>query len=836
MMSFRKLLRGLPGRAYRQHVTTMTAIRSVQEAGRYYRGRSSCAEVRRDIAPEVAAALGIDPNRDPSPAASSLDRLFEGRHAQTGSRWVGAGQREVVAYDFTFSAPKSLSVAALLARTDGEREALLLAHQCAVDDAMRHLANIVGRARRGKGGSAGTDTAEIGWISFEHHTARPTLRILDGADDIGEYVEIPVPGDPQLHTHVVTLNIAITDDGHVGSLDTAALHARVHEVGSYYQARLGQRLRGLGVQLGPPHPKTGGLQLACVPERVVQAFSHRTADGTADAQRYAAARGLDWDQLSGALKIDLLKQGALRTRCGTGDDLSDRMAWDAQARELSWEPPLFIAQVEPQPVSKAERLQQAARLAVMTVGKSLEADAVLTENALRRHAARALVQTGCDDAAEIAALCDLVRDADIPFHERVTRLIACNASNLAFVAQAQLDIERELCRAAREAALDRTRAVSAGAIELAVARSGLCFAGEHGAAQLRAIHALGAGGRLSVLIGVAGAGKTTLMKPLVQVWKGEGRRVVGVATAWRQATALLETGADDAYATAALLAGYRQGKVVIDENTVVVVDEVGQVAPRQALELLRIQRETGCTIKMLGDPEQAQAVEAGSTIGLLRDVLPTSDMPELLSTVRQSTERGRRIANLFREGRAGEALIMKREDGDALLVRGGYDEVVDQAAALFLARRAACPGLVTASAPTNDDAAAISDAIRRRLQAAGEIGANQVSMPAQTADRARIYNLPLAIGDRLRLYKRTPASIEGSKQGGVIGSNGSIVTVGAITHEGLELVNEGGTQGRVKWSTLQDPETGRLLLGPGLFRILCVGPSLKLKETTHGTT
>ena len=158
---------------------------------------------------------------------------------------------------------------------------------------------------------------------------------------------------------------------------------------------------------------------------------------------------------------------------------------------------------------------------------------------------------------------------------------------------------------------------------------------------------------------------------------------------------------------------------------------------------------------------------------------------------------------------------MKREDGDALLVRGGYDEVVDQAAALFLARRAACPGLVTASAPTNDDAAAISDAIRRRLQAAGEIGANQVSMPAQTADRARIYNLPLAIGDRLRLYKRTPASIEGSKQGGVIGSNGSIVTVGAITHEGLELVNEGGTQGRVKWSTLQDPETGRLLLGPG---------------------
>ncbi|RAI16209.1 hypothetical protein CH337_22590 [Rhodoblastus acidophilus] len=52
------------------------------------------------------------------------------------------------------------------------------------------------------------------------------------------------------------------------------------------------------------------------------------------------------------------------------------------------------------------------------------------------------------------------------------------------------------------------------------------------------MYALGGGGKLSLLTGVAGAGKTTLLSPLVDAWRDDGRRVVGMATAWRQ-TALL---------------------------------------------------------------------------------------------------------------------------------------------------------------------------------------------------------------------------------------------------------------------------------------------------------
>ena len=53
-----------------------------------------------------------------------------------------------------------------------------------------------------------------------------------------------------------------------------------------------------------------------------------------------------------------------------------------------------------------------------------------------------------------------------------------------------------------------------------------------------------------------------------------------------------------------------------------------------------LQARTGMTIKMLGDREQAQAIEAGDTIEILRRALPPEAMPVLLTTMRQATERG----------------------------------------------------------------------------------------------------------------------------------------------------------------------------------------------------
>jgi hypothetical protein len=95
-----------------------------------------------------------------------------------------------------------------------------------------------------------------------------------------------------------------------------------------------------------------------------------------------------------------------------------------------------------------------------------------------------------------------------------------------------------------------------------------------------------------------------------------------------------------------------RGEFQATRNTVLVLDEVSQIGPRPPLNLLELQARIGMTIKILGDREQAQAIEAGDSIKILRGALPPEALPKLLSTIRQRTRRGREIANRFREGDA----------------------------------------------------------------------------------------------------------------------------------------------------------------------------------------
>ncbi len=79
------------------------------------------------------------------------------------------------------------------------------------------------------------------------------------------------------------------------------------------------------------------------------------------------------------------------------------------------------------------------------------------------------------------------------------------------------------------------------------------------------------------------------------------------------------------------------------------------------------------------------------------------------------------------------------------------------------------------------------------------------------------YDLPIAVGDRVRLYSRTHARGAGA---GLLGLNGSVVEVRGIETDGLILRSEKGREGLVPWGTLRDPETGRIRLGPGDCRSL----------------
>ena len=145
-----------------------------------------------------------------------FERLAEGRHPTTGEALVhhqtartytnANGDRvetmeHRAGWDATFSAPKSVSLTALVGGDDRVREA----HRASVEVALDELEQYV-QARIGRNHPAET-TGKWVATTFEHDSARP----VDGY------------AAPQLHAHVVIFNLTETAEGETHALQPRGL-------------------------------------------------------------------------------------------------------------------------------------------------------------------------------------------------------------------------------------------------------------------------------------------------------------------------------------------------------------------------------------------------------------------------------------------------------------------------------------------------------------------------------------------------------------------------------------------------------------------------------------
>jgi hypothetical protein len=884
-MTFRKLAADSAGKLIRAYFTENTPQpthdfrtdpgRVLDSGGRltsYYTGRDSRATWRPDMPAEVAQALGIDPRGMPKDA--ELDRLFEAKRGDTGLAWSDQ-KRKISAFDLTLAPHKSVTLAAEFAATPAESAMIRHAVDRANDATMRYVARELGWARKGKAGEEGADPGAVAWVSFRHHTARLTLPVQDGPDGATYLAQSPVGGDPHDHIHNALFNIVVTDEGRVGSLDTRALTAtRVHELGAFFQARLADELRRLGARTGYDKNQQA-VVLEAIPQQAVDLFSKGRRQVLGSAKAYAQSQGLDWDALSVEGKFKILSTAGLASRLKKHGDKNDHEIWREQAAAIGWNHRTVLGETQHEARPAPERFEAAYRFAARHLAQEFHTAAVVDHDKLRMYAARGLIGTGiAGGVSDIDQVVSLIEQRGIVLKgEQVALIVGMSGDKVRVTNTAQVRIEESLAGEAARAAADKAGALPHAAISAAIATSGLDFTSEpdHGAAQKAAIYALGQGGALSLLTGVAGAGKTTLLKPLVEAWKADtrfdagGREVMGLATGWKQADALKDAGVRQTIAMDPLLKAIENGEFTAGHNTVLVIDEISQVAPRAMLALLQLQRTTGLTIKALGDREQAQSVEAGDAIEIMRRVLPKEAQAELLSTVRQKgrdaaeTRRLRKIAGLFRgvepdidsvadlpakrRGRkingpriahasaeleaderrnhhlkeVQQALVLKRQDGTARFIGGDQDQVIGRIADFYTERRDALAAAgskrgITVSALTNADVADLSRAIRDRMKARGELR-NDEQVYDAIDQRGEHYAIPIATGDKLRLFRRTWAKIDG--KGGSIGNNGDIVEVAARTANGLILRDKDGRTGNVDWKRLEHRASSRLLVGFG---------------------
>ena len=133
-------------------------------------------------------------------------------------------------------------------------------------------------------------------------------------------------------------------------------------------------------------------------------------------------------------------------------------------------------------------------------------------------------------------------------------------------------------------------------------------------------HATVKGGRVAVIEGAAGSGKTTTLRPITDLHREHGYEIVSTAVAWRTAVALGDDCDARAYCVDKLLKLAAKGQVEIGPRTLIVVDEAGMLSTRQAHHILQLSERHGAKVVFAGDTRQQQPVEAGPGLRLIRDV------------------------------------------------------------------------------------------------------------------------------------------------------------------------------------------------------------------------
>jgi conjugative relaxase-like TrwC/TraI family protein len=199
--------------------------------------------------------------------------------------------------------------------------------------------------------------------------------------------------------------------------------------------------------------------------------------------------------------------------------------------------------------------------------------------------------------------------------------------------------------------------------------------------QAAALNVMQGDQAVSVIEGTAGAGKSFTMKTIVEAYKKSGYEVHATALTWKASDVLkTSTNMDKAKAQAGFLNDIDRGKIALTNKSLVVLDEAGLVGSRQMQKLLSAVEAAGAKIILSGDRKQLSPVEGSSILKTIVREIQTERKSEGYSRIdfiyRQKNEEHRQAVYKFMDGRAGEAIATYVNEGSVKMVAGGNKAAV----------------------------------------------------------------------------------------------------------------------------------------------------------------
>jgi conjugative relaxase-like TrwC/TraI family protein len=577
-------------------------------------------------------------------SAEDFAKLSQGQHPQTGEQLV----RQRVSYEYrdpdgktvktmehragwdaTFSAPKSVSLTALVGGDDNVR----MAHRESVRVALEQLEHYT-QARIG-GNHAPETTAKFVAAKFEHDTARP----VDG------YVA------PQLHTHAVVFNVTERDNGQARAIQPQSLFASQQFATAVYQSELTYQLRQLGYEItvgrsGAPEIKgytQEYLDASSPRSQQIRSYLERTGRTGSEAAEIAAHSTRDRKEIHSPGEV----MAAHRKLAADFGHQAEAVVRAARER----------LEHQEKPVNTIDRVRESL---TFSRDKNFEREAVVDERTLIRDGLR----RGMGDITYAQVRGNL--DARLASGE--FQIVERSQSQPArqFTTAKTIEAEHEIVRRVSEGknqvepVLSRMQAVNAADQHPHLNR----------AQQSVVEDVLSSPDRIQGIQGFAGAGKTTTLSVVRSAAELQGYTVEGFAPTSRAARQLGDAGVE---------AGTLQGFLARSPNPATseqkhfyFVDESSLASTNQMRDFLsRLGPQD--RVLLIGDTRQHQGVEAGRPFEQLQEAgMRTAKLDEI---VRQKDPALKSAVELLAKGQVSAALESLQQQGRVKEIPGTEERI-----------------------------------------------------------------------------------------------------------------------------------------------------------------
>jgi len=622
-------------------------------------------------------------------SAEDFAKLSQGQHPQSGDQLVrqrasyeyqDADGKTVktmehrAGWDATFSAPKSVSLTALVGGDERVRDAHRESVRVALDQLERYT-----QARIG-GNHPPETTGRFIAAKFEHDTARP----VDG------YVA------PQLHTHAVILNVTERGDGQTRALQERGLFQSQQFATAVYQSELTYKLRQLGYEIttgrcGAPEIKgytQEYLDASSPRSQQIREYLERTGRSGKEAAEIAAHSTRDRKEIHSPGEV-MVAHRKLAADFGHQAEAVVRAAYER-------------FQNQEKPVNSVDRVRESL---TFSRDKNFEREAVVDERALIRDGLRrgmgeithAQVRAHLDARMASGEFQIVERQQGVPGRQFTTaKTIAAEQEILHRMREGQNQVEPILSRPQAIAVADQQEHLNH--VHLNHAQKSVVE------------DVLSSPDSIQGIQGFAGAGKTTTLTVIRSAAESQGYQVEGFAPTSRAAKQLEQSGVQ---------AGTLQGFLVRGQNAdhnserkrFFMIDESSLASTNQMREFLA-RLGTNDRVLLIGDTRQHQGVEAGRPFEQLQEAgMRTAKLDEI---VRQKDPALKSAVEMLATGQVSAAL-------DALGQQGRVKEIPDREERVRAIAKSYVESPVNTLIVSPDNASRheLNAAVRQELKAAG---------------------------------------------------------------------------------------------------------------------